>query len=57
MTIKFNWTFGRDWFSFPLCIEWQSDLMEYVIPTNRLIISILWWHFAWTFFKERRIRR
>lgn len=57
MTIKFNWIFDKDWFSFPLCIEWQSDLMEYVMPTSRLIISFLWWHFAWTFFKERRVRR
>lgn len=54
MKVKFQTLFSKNWFTFPLSIEWNNDLVEYLWPAKRLSISFLWWHCAWTFFSERR---
>lgn len=43
--------FYKNWFFFPLCIEW-SECPEYIKETHRLTIHFLWWHWKWTFTKE-----
>lgn len=41
----------RDWFIFPIAIEWQSELY-FICPTaKRLCVHFLWWHWRWTFVK------
>ena len=51
MEIKFHNMFSKHWFGFPLCIEWESNLLVYVPYAARLSLHFLWWHFAWDFIK------
>ena len=50
--IKKHFYFGKDWFVFPLAIEWIKDVFIYLKPTPRLAIHFMWWHWQWTFVKE-----
>ena len=53
--VKFYKEFYKHWFVFPLCIEWETKLVEYYVPfAKRLSIHFLWWHLAWTFFKGEK---
>lgn len=45
--------FYKDWFVFPLAIEWVRDIYIYLNPTPRLSIHFMWWHWQWTFIKEK----
>ena len=44
----------KDWFVFPLAIEWTKDIYLYLNPTPRLAIHFMWWHWQWTFVKGER---
>ena len=43
--------YSKDWFVFPLAIEWTSDIGIYLSQTPRLTIHFLWWHWQWIFTK------
>lgn len=45
--------FYKDWFVFPVAVMWERDLVEYISKASRLTIHFLWWHFRWTFVKEK----
>ena len=52
MKVRFDKAFYKDWFVFPFCIIWDTNIIEYIVPAKRLSIHFLWWHLGWTFFKE-----
>lgn len=42
----------KDWFVFPIAVEFHHGLPEYMQHANRLCIHFLWWHWQWTFVNE-----
>lgn len=46
--------YSKDWFVFPLAIEWTSDIYLYLNPTPRLAVHFMWWHWQFVFTKEQR---
>lgn len=49
---KKQFYYDKDWFVFPIAIEWISNIGIYLKPTPRLAIHFMWWHWQWTFVKE-----
>ena len=51
MKIRFNKGFYKNWFVFPVCIEWENNLIEYIPFAKGFSVHFLWWHFRWVFMK------
>lgn len=54
MVNRKHFRFCKDWFVFPLAIMWENGLCEYIPHANRITIHFLWWHWGWTFIKEKK---
>lgn len=54
MKVRFTKAFYKNWFTFPMSIVFETDLVQYIERTNILSFHFLWWHFAWIFEFEGR---
>ena len=52
MTVKFEKAFCKNWFIFPLAIDWYVKPMMFKATAKIISVHFMWWHCQWKFIKE-----